>query len=184
MRAVFDKAKVIVDGDTSYLYVAVPHKYAKRFCAEMKPRKYAVEIKEHREKRSLDANAYYWTLLGKLHKALKISSTYCHNLMLRRYGTLERFDGKPVYLVIPDTDEAAERADEADTYHVKPTSSVRVGKDGKAYRTYMLLRGSHDYDTAEMSALIDGIVEECKQVGIETLTPLEIERMKEEWRMK
>lgn len=184
MRAVFEQAKVIVDGDTSYLCIAVPHRDAKRFCTEMKPRKYAVEIKEHREKRSLDANAYYWALLGKLHKALKISSSYCHNLMLRRYGTLERFDEKPVYLVVPDTDEAAAKADEADTYHIKPTSSVRTGKDGKSYRTYMLLRGSHDYNTEEMSALIDGIVEECKQVGIETLTPLELERMKEEWRRK
>ena len=182
MRAVFEKAKVIVDGDTTFLCVAVPPKDARRFVAEMKPKKYAVEIKEHREKRSLDANAYYWTLLGQLHKKLKISSNYCHNLMLRRYGTLERFDGKPVYLVIPDTDEAAAKADEADTYHVKPTSSVRIGKDGKTYRTYMLLRGSHDYDTAEMSALIDGIVEECRQVGIETLTPFELDRLKEEWR--
>ncbi len=184
MKSVFEQAKVIVDGDTSYLCIAVPHRDAKRFCTEMKPRKYAVEIKEHREKRSLDANAYYWVLLGKLHKALKISSSYCHNLMLRRYGTLERFDEKPVYLVVPDTDEAAAKADEADTYHIKPTSSVRTGKDGKSYRTYMLLRGSHDYNTEEMSALIDGIVEECKQVGIETLTPLELERMKEEWRRK
>lgn len=184
MRAVFEKAKPILDGDVSYLCLAIPFRIAKRFCDEMKPKKYSVEIKEYREPRSSDANSYYWVLLGRLHKALNISRNYCHNLMLRRYGTLERFDEKPVYLVIPDTEEAAKKADEAETYHIKPTSSVRTGKDGKTYRTYMLLKGSHDYDTAEMSALIDGIVEECRQVGIETMTPLELERLKDEWRKK
>ena len=49
------------------------------------------------------------------------------------------------------------------------------------YRTYMMLRGSSDYDTREMSELIDGTVSEAKQMGIETLPPHEIERMKKEW---
>lgn len=45
------------------------------------------------------------------------------------------------------------------------------------YRTYMMLRGSHEYDTREMSQLIDGLISECREVGIETLTPGELERM-------
>ena len=47
------------------------------------------------------------------------------------------------------------------------------------YRTYFLLRGSSTYDTAEMSALLDGVIEDCKSCGIETATPEEIERMKQ-----
>ena len=80
-----------------------------------------VKISKTQRKRSLDANAYYWLLLGKLSKAINVSSSYCHNLMLRRYGVLEEFDGKVVYLVIPDTEEAAKVADEAETYHIKPS---------------------------------------------------------------
>lgn len=133
-----------------------------------------LKIAEYKAKRSLDANAYYWCLIGKLSKVLNISTSYCHNVMLRRYGTLEMYDDKPVYLMIQDTDEASRKADEAEKYHLKPTSHVREGKDGKMYRTYMMLKGSHEYDTSEMSTLISGIRSECIAVGIPVETPDEI----------
>ena len=56
--------------------------------------------------------------------------------------------------------------------------------DGKAYRVYLLLRGSHTYNTAEMSSLIDGTVQDAKEQGIETATPDELERMKQQWRVE
>ena len=130
---------------------------------------YAVEIKRHRKRRSLDQNAMYWSILGQLAKALRISDSRAHNLMLRRYGAVETIDGKTVKLVLPDTEEAAQRADEAESYHIKPTSQVKVGMDGINYRTYLLLKGSHDMDTAEMKRLIDGVMDEAKQMGLELL---------------
>jgi hypothetical protein len=143
-----------------------------------------IKIGKFRKKRSLDANAYYWLLIGKLAKVLKISMPHCHNLMLRRYGTLEEFDGRPVYIIIQDTDEASSKADEAETYHIKPTAQVKEGNDGLMYRTYLLLKGSHDYDTAEMSDLIEGLVDECKNVGIETANPDEIANMLSLWQTR
>ena len=133
-----------------------------------------VKLSEYKKGRSMNANAYYWCLIGKLSKALRISTNYCHNVMLRRYGALETVDRSPVYLLFPDTDEAQSKVDEAETYHVKPTSNVRTGNDGKMYRTYMLLKGSHEYDTAEMAALIAGLRDECTNVGIPVETPDEI----------
>ena len=137
----------------------------------------ALKVSKYRAKRSLDANAYYWSLLGKLAAALNISNNYCHNIMLRRYGVPEEFDGKPVYIVIPDTDEADKKASESETYHIKPTANVREGNDGNMYRTYILMRGSHGYDTAEMSRLISGIRDECQQCGIPVETPDEIAQL-------
>lgn len=139
--------------------------------------KVALKVSKYREKRSLDANAYYWSLLGKLAAALKISNNYCHNIMLRRYGVPEEFDGETVFIVIPDTDESEEKANESETYHIKPTANVREGNDGNMYRTYILLRGSHGYDTAEMSRLISGIRDECQQCGIPVETPEEIAQL-------
>jgi hypothetical protein len=133
-----------------------------------------IKLSEHKEGRSLNANAYYWVLIDKLSKALRISRNYCHNVMLRRYGTLALMDETPIYALIPDTDEAQKKADESETFHVKPTSNVRTGTDGKMYRTYMVLKGSHEYDTAEMAALISGLRDECTQVGIQVETPDEI----------
>lgn len=130
---------------------------------------YVVEIKRHRKRRSLDQNAMYWSILGQIAKALRISDSRAHNLMLRRYGAVETIDGKTIKLVLPDTDEAAQRADEAESYHIKPTSQVKVGTDGINYRTYLLLKGSHDMDTAEMKRLIDGVMDEAKQMGLTLL---------------
>lgn len=146
-----------------------------------KGRDLRVTLVEWREKRSLDANAYYWVLVGKMADALKVSSPRMHNLLLRRYGAVEQYGGQNCYVVIPDTDEAAERVLEAETYHLRPTSQVKEGTDGTMWRTYQMLKGSHLYDTKEMSRLIDGIVSECKEMGIETMTPEQIERMLTEY---
>lgn len=145
----------------------------------LKDRRLTVELKQYREKRSLDANAYYWVLVGKLADIAGQSNAWVHNHMLRKYGQIMVIDDQGVYTVLPDTDEAQKAIDEAETYHLKPTSQVKPGKGGKMYRTYMMLRGSSDYDTKEMSQLIDGLVSECKEAGIETLPPAEIERMME-----
>ena len=136
-----------------------------------------VEIKKHRKKRSLDANSYYWVCLTKLAESLNVSKPYMHNYLLRRYGQIEMIGGQAVYIVIPDTEEAQKEVDEAELYHLKPTSQVKEGKGGAMYRTYMMLKGSSAYDTKEMSLLINGLVDECKVAGIETLSPKELERM-------
>jgi hypothetical protein len=68
-----------------------------------------IKLSEHKKGRSLNANAYYWLLVGKLSKALNISTSYCHNVMLRRYGVLETVEETPVYLLFPDTDEAQKK---------------------------------------------------------------------------
>lgn len=143
--------------------------------------KLSIKAVRYREKRSLDANAYYWQLLSKVAEKLPLSKPSAHNLMLRKYGQKFIVDGKLVYLVLPDTDEAERAADEAETYHIKATSQVKEGKDGKMYRTYIMLRGSSDYDTKEMSTLIEGLVSDAKELGIETMTEEEIERMMQQY---
>ena len=71
--------------------------------------KLSLEIKRYRRKRSLDANAYYWVLIGKLAKALELSNPEAHNMMLCRYGQPELFEGKAVYMTIPDTEDAEKK---------------------------------------------------------------------------
>lgn len=140
-----------------------------------------VEIKKRRKKRSLDANAYYWKLASEVADELHVSKPYIHNYLLRKYGQIEVIDGQGVYMVLPDTESAQKSIDEELTYHLKPTSQVKEGKGGIMYRTYMMLKGSSKYDTKEMSHLIDGLVSECKEMGIETLPPEELERMMSEY---
>ena len=146
--------------------------------------KLRIRIVQYRKKRSLDANAYYWTLLTKFADVIGLSNPEAHNMMLRGYGQSEIFDGKAVYVTIPDTEEAEKKVNNATDYHLAPTSQVRLGNDGVMYRTYRLLRGSRTYDTKEMSRLIDGLITCCKEAEIpetEIVTPNEKEILKERY---
>lgn len=137
-----------------------------------------IKLKIHREKRSISQNLYYWSLIGKIAENLRISNPHAHNIMLRRYGQYAQYGEQVAYVVLPDTDAAAREADESETFHVKPTSEVKPGKDGKMYRTYLLLRGSSEYDTAEMTRLIDGAIREAQELGIDTDTPEQREKLR------
>lgn len=140
------------------------------------------DLREHREKRSLTQNSYYWKLLSLTADKLKMSKPELHNRMLRKYGQRQYIGGLLVRIPIPDTDEAEEAALAAETFHITPTSDVKTGRDGRQYRTYLMLRGSSDYDTREMSVLLDGMINEAQQQDIETLTPMELERMRRDER--
>lgn len=143
--------------------------------------KVSVDVVKYREKRSLDANAYYWKLSNEIARVLRISSAEAHNRLLRAYGTPMEIDEQYMYALLPDMEECDLKALRADTYHIAPTDET-VYMDGQTYRKYMVIKGSHLYNTAEMSRLIDGTVEEAKELGIETMTPDEIERLKAAWK--
>lgn len=148
---------------------------------ELQGKDLKITLTQWREPRSKSANGYFYVLVGKLADTLRVSKPYIHNLMLRKYGQLERIDGKPVWVILPETEDIAKRVDEDETLHVRPTDDVREGKDGKMYRTYLLLKGSHQLNSRDMSILLDGIIADCKEQDIETATPEEIKKMKEMW---
>lgn len=147
----------------------------------------SVTIGRYKKKRSLDMNSYYWVLVQKICEVIGLSKAECHNYMLRQYGKLERINDKGVPVYVPDTPEASKMVDNAMDYHLQPTTQVKTGKDGIPRRTYWLLRGSHSYNTEEMAHLIDGIIHECKYVGIpdsEIATPDEKRILKEKYGVK
>lgn len=132
-----------------------------------------IEIKKHREKRSKDANAYFHVLCDKLSKALNISFTSCKNMLITSYGQILFFDDVPATV---KSNIPPEYVQEIEAEHMK---LIQVDADGVFW--YRVYRGSHTYNTLEMSQLIDGTVSECKLQNIETATPDEIARMMAVW---
>lgn len=125
------------------------------------------EIKEHREKRSLTANAYAWALIGKIADVLRTSKDEVYLLMLKRYGQSE------VVSVLSFIDVSG---------YFKYYEKIGSGTvQGKEFTHYRIFRGSSEYDSKEMAVLIDGIISEAKELDIETLPPREIERLKKAW---
>lgn len=136
------------------------------------------EHKEHR-KRSLDSNAYFHVLADKLRQKLGISMARCKNHLIADYGQILYLGDEPM---IYKTNAPEEYMMELETLHTKCVKvTTENGREVFFYRVY---RGSHEYNTEEMSRLINGTVEECKAQGIETATPDEIARMQALWEQR
>ena len=134
------------------------------------PRDKTFTISEYRPKRSRDANAYAWALMNEIANHLRASKDEVYLKMLKRYGQSE------IVSVLEDIDVRP---------YFKYFEEIGTGTvDGKRFKHYKIFKGSSEYDSREMSILIDGIVSEAKEMGIETMTPAEIARLKELWHEK
>lgn len=136
-------------------------KSAQKLIDDLKDKDLDCEIKVHREKRSLTANAYAWKLMSKIGKAVSppIPNDDVYEIMLRRYA--------PVTLVsVPKGVNLADYVPHAEMYS--------EGAETAEWRVY---KGSSEYDSKEMSVFVDGIKSEAEALGIETLTPAELEVM-------
>jgi hypothetical protein len=140
--------------------------------------KLSITAKKHRKKRSLDANAYFHVLVGKIADKFTISKARCKNILIGRYGQQEFLEeGQPVVL---KTNISVEKMLEQEFLHCSPCGCKQ--ENGIEVIFYKVFRGSHTYDTKEMSILIEGTVQEAKDLGIETIPPAELERMVSKWR--
>lgn len=124
------------------------------------------DVTLHKEKRSLNQNSLYWECVGRIARTLKKPNCYVHNLLLRRCEIYEQIDGKVVCVPLPDTDEAELWAEYHELYHYKPTLNKFENSNGTEWRWYKVLKGSKEYDTAEMSRLIDITLDEMKNLEI------------------
>ena len=135
-----------------------------------------IKADKHKKKRSLDANAYFHVLVGKIAEKQTISKAKAKNILISRYGQVELLpDGSPL---IYKTNAPVEYMIELESIHSIP---VKYTVDATFYKIY---RGSHTYDSKEMSLLIEGTVADAKEQGIDVKTPDEIRRMVSAWRSR
>lgn len=129
------------------------------------------KIEEYHEKRSLDANAYFYVLQNKLAEKIKMNNKKLHKILLKNYGE--------VYQILISAKIKKEELKKAfDYFDIIDT----IIKNGKKFNVVNIYMPSHKMDTKQMARLIDGLVMECKQQDIETLPPEELERVKREWK--
>lgn len=121
------------------------------------------EIKEHKDKRSLSQNAYAWKLIMELGNVLRKSKEEVYMQMLKDYGQSE------IVVILSLVNPHG---------YFKYYDKVRdVIIKGNQFTQYKIYKGSSEFDSKEMSIFIDGIIQECQNVGIETMTPDEIARL-------
>lgn len=135
------------------------------------------DVVEHREKRSLNANAYFHKLVGMIAEQMNLSNTEVKNWMISDYGVV---DAEVGFLTMKDSIDWRG----FDKIHLHPTAQTQVLGGGVLYRVYCVMKGSHEYDTKEMARLIDGTIQEAINVGIpenEILTPNERAKLLAKW---
>lgn len=133
------------------------------------------EVKEVKKRRSLDSNAYAWVLLGKLQDKLHIPKEDIYRNLIKEIGSYE---------VIPVKDEAVERFRQAWSKNGLGWITETTKSKLEGFTNIIAYYGSSSYNTAEMSRLIELIVQECKQQDIETMTPNELKSLLESWDKK
>jgi len=157
--------------------LVIPVKQTYRYQQLNQDKPLVCRIDEKKDKRSLNANAYAWQLMGQIAEAMKSSNQEVYEMMLQRYSKAY------TYVILPPN--AVEQAKA--TFRESHIYAQEIGEckvNGKEGTQLQLFYGSSTFDTKQMSRLIDGIVSEAKELNLETATPQEIERIKSEWKKK
>jgi hypothetical protein len=121
------------------------------------------ELKEYKEKRTLNQNSYYWKLLNELSRKLKISSDELHFELITKSCPFEEY-------LVPY--EANLRGIE---YYIE---KGKIERNGKLFKTIRVYVGSSRLETVEFGILLDNLIEECKLQGIQTMTESELARIR------
>lgn len=134
-----------------------------------------VEIKKHREKRSMNANAYFHVLVNKIAAESGGSDDAVKRRLVVAYGAIDTDeDGLKIGFKLPAS------VDVDKIYPYVRCFDTRE-ENGKLFKCYLVYKHTSDMDSKEMARLIDGAVAEARELGIETDTPEQIARYKEAW---
>lgn len=134
------------------------------------------EVKKHR---TLSQNSLYWKILAEVAAKLHVTNNFMHNTLLREISIPFIIDGQMARVTLPDTEETENNVLEAMTYHLKPTSQVWTGSDGVTYRTYIMLKGSSDFNTKEFTVLVDRLFEVAHENDVKTISDDELAHIRE-----
>ena len=139
----------------------------KRFIDEGK--QLSVDISRYRKRRSLDANAMLWAVVNEIANVLRTSKEEVYLDMLKKYGQSS---------VVSIVNEAVETFMKS----VKYAEVIGEGTlNDKEFTHIKVFMGSSNYDSREISILIDGALSEAKELGIDIISPQDVALLKEEW---
>lgn len=157
--------KFLVDGKIEISFKA-DKSILKAFDGVDKEKEFTINIKEYRKKRTLSQNAYLWVLLDEIGKKLRLNKEQVYKSYIKDYGIFE---------VLPIKNEAVDRFTNNWAKNGLGWFTQELGKsklDG--YTNLIAYYGTSTYNTQELNRVLDAIIEECKELGIQTLTKEEI----------
>lgn len=128
-----------------------------------------VSIKKYRAKRSLDANGYAWVLIDKIAAKMGLTKAEVYRDHIRQLGGVSE--------IVCVRDKAVQRLRDGWQKNGLGWQTEILPSKLEGCTNVVLYYGSSTYDTRQMSALIDSLVETAKSLGIETMSPEELESL-------
>lgn len=134
----------------------------------------SVEVKVKRHMRSTNANAYCWALCTEIAKAVHSSKEEVYQQAIRNIGA---------FTLVPIKAEAVERYTEIWKAHGLGWVIDDMG-DSKlpGYKVLACYHGSSTYNTKEMSELIEFLIDEARNLGIDVISEADKALLMEDWR--
>lgn len=129
-----------------------------------------VTIDYYKEKRSLNANSMMWSLLNKLAAKLGTTDEELYIDYLKKYAPKD-------YMAAP---KEAEEIFKTLYKIVEPVRDCTINETPAV--TFRCIRGSSKFNSKEFSVLLDHVVQDCKEQGIETLEDKRINEIVERWK--
>lgn len=131
-----------------------------------------INFDKHREQRGQQPNSYFHVLINKLARYFNVSDEEMKAKMNLSYGTIAVDENdKVIGCKVPKGTDI--------NFFYPYAKWYKEDKDG--CDCYLFYKRTHTLNTTEFSKLLDGVIWECKQVGIEVATPEEILRLKTMW---
>lgn len=137
--------------------------------------KSVVQITKWRKHRSRDQNAMLWALLEIMARAMggrkgSVTPQECYIAMLEKYGKAEYL------LVLPETIDALKKV-------FRGIQEVeRREYNGKEMVMVRAFAGSSTFTTAEMSELLDGVLDELAEMGVDAQDAADVAYIRQEVR--
>lgn len=136
----------------------------------------SVDIKQHREKRSLNANSYCFILCQKIAEVIGNTKEFVYKQAIKQVGQFE---------IVPIKDDALEKWIQIwESRGLGWQSEIMRDSKLDGYTTTINYYGSSVYDTKQMSILLEEIVHQAKELGIDTMTDTERKQLLEMWENK
>lgn len=136
-------------------------------------KEYEVILQKVKKSRSLDANAFAWTLIDKISAEKKIPKSEVYRNAIREIG------GVSTTVCVPN--KAAETLCRAWGHKGMGWQTDTTQSKLEGCTNVTMYYGSSAYDTEQMSRLIDSLVQDAEALGIDTRTPEERANMLSLW---
>ena len=132
--------------------------------------KLAIKAVKYRAKRSLDANALLWAMCTEIAGVVNSSKDDVYESMLQKYGYLQKDEEGYIVITVKANEDIS-----------KIPGHWKFYKSNDIFSSYLMIKGTSEYDTAEMAKFLDRVIEEAVELGIAPPTSKEMQRALEQW---